>query len=87
MAPLLARVRRTLRLSGERRAKPRRAGAGPLTGSERDVLRLVRLGVTNAEIAIRLGRSRRTVETQLASAAAKLGVTGRARAAALLDEQ
>jgi DNA-binding CsgD family transcriptional regulator len=86
MAPLLARVRRSLRAVGERRAEPRRAGAGPLTGSERDVLGLVRIGLTNAEIATRLGRSRRTVETQLASAAAKLGVTGRAQAAALLDE-
>jgi DNA-binding CsgD family transcriptional regulator/tetratricopeptide (TPR) repeat protein len=86
MAPLLGRAQRSLRLAGERRTAPRRPGAGPLTGGERDVLLLVRSGLTNAEIAVRLGRSRRTVETQLASAATKLGVTGRVQAAALLDE-
>jgi len=86
MAPLLGRARRSLRLAGQRRVAPRAAGSGGLTGGERQVLRLVRGGLTNAEIATRLGLSRRTVETQLAAATAKLGVRSRVQAAALYDE-
>ena len=53
---------------------------------QQQVLALVRVGVTNSEIATRLGLSRRTVETHIASAAAKLGATTRGQAAALLNE-
>jgi DNA-binding NarL/FixJ family response regulator len=89
MEPLLARVRRSLRRAG-RRIPPTRppvartGGARSQTAAELDVLRLVARGLTNAEIAARLGRSRRTVETQLASAAAKLGAGSRWQAAALV---
>lgn len=90
MEPLLARVRRSLRRAGRRspptRLRVARTGtAGSPTTAELDVLRLVARGLTNAEIAARLGRSRRTVETQLSSAAAKLGATSRWQAAALID--
>jgi DNA-binding CsgD family transcriptional regulator len=47
------------------------------------VLALVAAGLTNAEIAHRLGVSRHTVVTQIASASAKLGATSRAQAASL----
>jgi DNA-binding CsgD family transcriptional regulator/tetratricopeptide (TPR) repeat protein len=90
MEPLLARVRRSLRRAGRRMppTRPRVArtgGARSPTAAELDVLRLVARGLTNAEIAARLGRSRRTIETQLASAAAKLGAGSRWQAAALVD--
>jgi two-component system, NarL family, response regulator NreC len=50
----------------------------PLTQREREVLRLLALGHTNAEAAERLHLSVRTVETHRANLQAKLGVTGRA---------
>jgi DNA-binding CsgD family transcriptional regulator/tetratricopeptide (TPR) repeat protein len=86
MEPLVARARRSLRLCGRRRSAARRAGVGKLTGRELDVLRLVRTGSTNDEIAARLGLSRRTVETQVASATRKLGVNSRLQAAARVEE-
>jgi two-component system response regulator NreC len=48
-----------------------------LTERELDVLRLVALGYTNAEIAKRMYISARTVETHRANLHIKLGVTGR----------
>lgn len=87
MAPLLGRVRRSIRLAGRRRVTPRPSSTGGLTSGERQVVRLVHEGLTNAEIATRLGLSRRTVETQLSTATAKLGVRSRLQAAALYDEQ
>ena len=48
-----------------------------LSGRELDVLRLLALGHTNAEIAKRLYISPRTVETHRASLQRKLGVSGR----------
>jgi DNA-binding CsgD family transcriptional regulator len=84
MAPLLGRVHRSLRASGVRRAAPRvRDRSQLLTGREREVLDLVAAGLTNAEIAARLSVSRHTVQSQIASASAKLGATGRTQAAAL----
>jgi DNA-binding CsgD family transcriptional regulator len=56
---------------------------GGLTSRERDVLRLVVAGRSNPEIADALFLSRRTVTTHLTNIFAKLGVTGRAEAAAL----
>ena len=89
MAPLLARARRSLRSMGLRRTGPtvggRRTGE-PVTGREKDVLDLVRAGLTNAEIAARLGLSRRTVETHLAAAGARLGARSRVQAAARYDD-
>jgi two-component system response regulator NreC len=53
-------------------------GSSPLTERERDVLRLLALGHTNAETAKQLHLSVRTVETHRANIQAKLGSTNRA---------
>ena len=82
--PLVARVRRSLRLAGER---PGRSGAartgGLLTGREREVLGLVERGMTNAEIARRMSLGRPTVARMLSNAMAKLGAESRAQAIVL----
>jgi DNA-binding CsgD family transcriptional regulator len=84
MLPLLGRVHRSLRAAGQRRSAPRTRSAGStLTGRQREVLALVGEGLTNAQIAHRLGISRHTVVAQLASASAKLGAANRAQAAVL----
>jgi DNA-binding CsgD family transcriptional regulator len=84
MLPMLGRIHRSLRAAGERRSAPRTKHAGSiLTGRQREVLALVAEGLTNAQIAHRLGISRHTVVTQLASASAKLGASSRAQAASL----
>jgi two-component system, NarL family, response regulator NreC len=54
------------------------AGASPLTQREREVLRLLALGHTNAQVADLLHLSVRTVETHRANLQGKLGVAGRA---------
>jgi len=54
------------------------APASPLTQREREVLRLLALGHTNAQVAERLHLSVRTVETHRANLQGKLGVSGRA---------
>ena len=82
MAPLLARVHRSLRLVGERRAAPRGSDHA-ITARERELLELVREGLSNVEIGRRLGLSRRTVETEIRAAARKLGASSRAQAALL----
>jgi two-component system response regulator NreC len=53
-------------------------GSSPLTQRERDVLRLLALGHTNAAAAEQLHLSVRTVETHRANIQAKLGSTNRA---------
>ena len=53
-------------------------GSSPLTSRECDVLRLLALGHTNAEVAERLHLSVRTVETHRANIQSKLGSTSRA---------
>jgi len=84
MLPLLGRVHRSLRAAGVRRSAPRTRTSGDLlTGRQRELLHLVGDGLTNAEIAQRLGISRHTVVSQLSSAVTKLGATGRTHAAAL----
>jgi DNA-binding CsgD family transcriptional regulator len=55
-----------------------------LTPREREVARLAADGLTNADIAARLGVSVRTVHTHLQSAYAKLGVNDRTRLGTLL---
>jgi DNA-binding CsgD family transcriptional regulator len=82
MMPLLARIHRSLRLLGERRAAPRAAESG-LTAREREILELVGSGLTNPEIARRLGTSVPTVARQIATASQKLGAKTRAQAATL----
>lgn len=85
LVPLLARVRRSLRACGVRRSAPRAPAAGSrITGREREVLGLVGEGLTNGEIAMRLGVSRHTVVAQIASASLKLGAASRSHAASLL---
>jgi DNA-binding CsgD family transcriptional regulator len=84
--PLAARVRRSLRLLGVR--VPARPVAGQvgtglgLTTRERELAALVERGLTNVEIARRLGLGRPTVTRILGSAMAKLGVATRAELAA-----
>lgn len=53
-----------------------------LTPAERDVLALVRRGLSNAEIATLRGRSRSTVANQVSALLRKLGVPSRAALAA-----
>jgi DNA-binding CsgD family transcriptional regulator/tetratricopeptide (TPR) repeat protein len=59
-----------------------RATAGGLTGRELDVLRLVAVGNSNAEIAVRLVLSDKTVARHLTNIFAKLDVPSRTAAAA-----
>ncbi len=60
-------------------ANPRSSDAA-LTAAERDVLRLVALGLDNAAIALRLSKSEKTVRNQVSSIFDKLGVRTRAEA-------
>ena len=83
--PLVARLRRSLRLAGVRETattSQRSSTATGLTARERELVALVELGLTNAEIARRLGLGRPTVARILASAMTKLGVSSRAQLAA-----
>jgi DNA-binding CsgD family transcriptional regulator len=83
--PLAARIRRSLRLAGVRAtaARTQVLAAGGLTGRERELVGLVERGLTNVEIARRLGLGRPTVARILASAMTKLGVSSRAQLAAI----
>ena len=63
---------------GARLAAEPESGANDLSGRETDVLRLIALGHTNAEIAEKLYISVRTVETHRAHIQQKLGVSTRA---------
>lgn len=84
MLPLTNRVQRSLRAVGvNRSAARRRTSSQLLTSRQREVLELVAAGLTNAEIAARLGVSRHTVVSQLSSASIKLGAGTRGQAAAL----
>lgn len=58
-----------------------------LTDTELHVVRLVRDGLTNAEIGLRLLISRRTVDTHLVHVYRKLGLSSRAALAALAAER
>lgn len=61
-------------------AEAAEAGADPLTGRERDALRLAEEGLSNRRIAERLGLSPGTVRNYLSDAAAKLGAANRVEA-------
>ncbi|HEX5589682.1 MAG TPA: LuxR C-terminal-related transcriptional regulator [Candidatus Limnocylindrales bacterium] len=84
---LLGRVHRSLRLLGSRRAA-RATSERPaiLTPRERELVELVGRGLTNPEIARRLGLGRPTVARLLSNAMLKLGVDSRAQLAARLPE-
>lgn len=60
------------------------AGRKVLTAREKQILGQVVLGMTNAEIAAKLFLAESTVKSHLSSAFAKLGVTSRNEAAALI---
>lgn len=85
--PLLARVHRSLRQLGIRRTARRAApAAARLSPREREIATLVGRGLTNGEIARRLGLGRPTVVRILSNAMAKHGVDSRAQLAAALGE-
>jgi DNA-binding CsgD family transcriptional regulator len=71
------RVRRTLRNLGGRGRRAAVRGTGELSAREREVARLAAEGLTAREIGEQLFISRRTVETHLANAYAKLGVASK----------
>jgi DNA-binding CsgD family transcriptional regulator len=81
---ILARIHRSLRAAGERRSAGRASGGDGLTARERQVLELVGAGLTNAQIASRLGIARRTVVALITSASGKLGAQNRNQAASLV---
>ena len=85
-APICARVERSFRLAGVRRSARRGRAADGLTVRERELLALAGMGMTNAEIARRLGVSRPTVARTLQNARRKLGAKTRAQAAAKMAD-
>lgn len=75
---VLRRIRRSLRLLGERRAAVRTRSASGLTAREHQIVDLVGGGLTNIQIARRLGVSRSTIAAQVSSAMLKVGAESRA---------
>ena len=63
---------------------PRRVGSSTLTSQEQVVAELAASGASNAEVALSLGISSRTVAHHLQHVYAKLGITGRRQLAARL---
>ncbi|OLT05715.1 hypothetical protein BJF90_01615 [Pseudonocardia sp. CNS-004] len=68
---------RELGATGEAVRKPADTGSGELTTQEAQIVRLVRDGLSNAEVATRLFISPRTVEWHLSRIFAKLGISSR----------
>lgn len=84
---LADRARDELLASGARPRRARTSGPAALTPRELRVAALAADGLSNAEVAQALFVSRRTVESQLHSAYAKLGIAGREQLAAALAPQ
>lgn len=92
--PIVARCERTLRLLGVRPARrpgqpdvaEALAGDDKLSRREREVVALVVEGLTDREIAARLGVAHRTVQVHVASARRKLGADNRSHLAAVAVE-
>jgi DNA-binding NarL/FixJ family response regulator len=80
-AAIVARVRASLSRIPSR--PPRAVAASKLSAREREVLRLVRDGMTTPQIAARLRLSRRTIDTHVRAATAKLHASTRVEAASL----
>jgi two-component system nitrate/nitrite response regulator NarL len=68
------------------RSGVRADGLGTLTIREREIARLVTEGMTNGQIARRLGVTAKTVEKHLGSTMSKLGVPSRAAVAGLVGQ-
>jgi DNA-binding CsgD family transcriptional regulator len=91
-ARAVARLNGSLRAAGValgkrgRRARPSH-GWESLTGTEREVVRLVTEGLTNRQVGERLFISRRTVETHVSHVFTKLDVHSRVELAALAAVQ
>lgn len=66
-------------------AERRRRGSAPLTSRQRQIMEHVAAGLTNAQVARRLGLSEATVRKHLENTFARLGVTSRTAAVARLD--
>jgi ATP/maltotriose-dependent transcriptional regulator MalT len=87
-APMASIVRRRLRESGARNI-PRgpheatRTNPSGLTGREIQVLQLLAQGYTNAQLARRLHRSKKTVDNHVSAVLDKLGVRSRTQAIAV----
>ncbi len=78
-SPIHPRAARAL-LQSRGEDRPRSPDSG-LTAREREVLRLVRAGLANKQIARRLGISERTVKAHLTSVFQRIGVQDRTQAA------
>ncbi|MEX1357071.1 MAG: response regulator transcription factor [Gaiellaceae bacterium] len=86
----LARAMRAVRRGEpafDSRHPPRPPGRGTLSPREREALQLVAEGLTNQQIAERLGVGPETVKTMLARTFAKLGARRRAEAVALAHDR
>jgi DNA-binding NarL/FixJ family response regulator len=81
-SPLHPKAARELLLSRHRPSEK-----AQLTPREADVLRLVRLGLANKQIARRLGISERTVKAHLTSVFQRIGVPDRTQAALWAERQ
>lgn len=83
--PLLELLQSALARVRPGRLEPRCDCADPMTPAELEVLKWVRLGKTNNEIAMILGRSRFTVKTHVQRMLAKTGLDNRTQLSAFAE--